>query len=259
MKYLVLLAVQAGKVMQKNFRLGMERTCKDDNTPLTKTDTDINKLVVDWIRGDFPHIRVIGEEESLDVEGAEYTILCDPVDGTIPFCRGIPVSAFVMSVMRKNQPIAAVIYDPFMDRMWHATKGEGAFLRQPGGKKPIKVSTHSTLKSSNICMVWWKGSPFNLHAVCEKLMAAGVIWMNPCSIAYFGDILASGELDATIFPGSKGWETSAMQLIVEEAGGKATDIHGNPMRYGPNGEINGHIISNGLFHDELVRLVASCQ
>ncbi|MES2214332.1 MAG: inositol monophosphatase [Patescibacteria group bacterium] len=259
--YLQGLALRAGSIIKQNFCLGMVRQTKDDDTPLTVTDTEINQLVVDSIRNDYPHVRVIGEEGNYDVEEAEYTVLCDPVDGTIPFCRGTPISTFVISVMKEHQPLAAMIYDPFMDRLWHATHGSGAFLMTNGGMstRRILVSTHNTLRRSNICMVWWKGSPFNLHAAAQKLMDAGSTWGNPLTIAYYGGLLASGEQDATIFPGLKGWETAAMQLIAEEAGGKATDIHGDTLRYGPQGEIEGHIISNGLIHDELVELVASCQ
>lgn len=254
------LALQAGEITRDNFKLGMSRISKEDNTPLTETDTAINQLVVNFIKSDFPHVRVIGEEGNYDVDDAEYTVLCDPVDGTIPFCRGIPISAFAISVIKGHQPLASVIYDPFQKRMWWAEKGRGAWLSySTGAPVPIKVSKHSSLKRSNICMVWWKGSPYNLHAVCEKLMDAGAIWGNPCTIAYYGGLLASGEQDATIFPGNKGWETAAMQLLAEEAGGKVTDIHGDAMQYGPNGEIKGHIISNGLLHDELVEIVASCQ
>jgi myo-inositol-1(or 4)-monophosphatase len=257
--YLGQLAFQAGSLIKDNFRLGMARVMKGDGTPLTETDTDINQLVVDSILKDYPHVRVIGEEGNYEVDDAEYTVFCDPIDGTIPFCRGTPISTFVISVVKKHQPLAAVIYDPFMDRMWHAQRGWGAFLTTGGKSRHIRVSTHASLHHSNICMVWWKGSSFNLHAVAQKLMDAGSTWGNPLTIAYYGGLLASGEQDATIFPGLKGWETAAMQLIAEEAGGKATDIHGNTLRYGLKGEIEGHIISNGLIHDELVELVASCQ
>jgi fructose-1,6-bisphosphatase/inositol monophosphatase family enzyme len=233
----------------------MERIVKGDNTPLTKSDTDINRLVIQSIERDYPHVRVIGEEENYEPADAEYTVLCDPVDGTIPFSRGVPISAFVISVIREHQPLAAVIYDPFQGRMWHAMKGCGTYLND----RMVRVSEHRSLKRSNVCMVWWKGSPYNLHGACEKLMEAGTIWTNPCVIAYHGGLLASGEYDATIFPGQKGWETAAMQLLAEEAGGRSTDIHGNPNKYGPLGEIEGHIISNGLLHDELVGIIASCQ
>jgi len=275
------LALRAGEITRSNFALGMAREIKDDDTPLTATDTVINQMVLDAIGQDFPHIHVVGEEGSLEVPNAEYVVYCDPVDGTIPFCRGIPISAFCISVIKGNTPLSAVIYDPFQERLWEADRnrstclwtkklvpasdgyvgpphtGHGSY--ESWESSPVFVSNHDTVNRSSLCMIWWKGSPYNLHGVCQKLMDEGAGWMNPVSIAYFGGLVASGELDATIFPGQKAWETAAMQLIVEGAGGKATDIHGNPIVYGKNGEIEGHIISNGRFHDQLVEIVRSCQ
>jgi fructose-1,6-bisphosphatase/inositol monophosphatase family enzyme len=251
------LAQKAGEITRNNFKLGMKREWKGDDTPLTATDTAINDMVVETITREFPHVRVIGEEGCNEVEEAEYTVYCDPVDGTIPFCRGIPISAFSIAVVRENTPVCAVIYDPFQDRMWHADKGNGCYMNDD--KQRVSVSSHSNIHRSMTCMIWWNGSPYNLHSVCEKLMEEGGGWTNPVSIAYFGGLLASGEIDATIFPGRKAWETAAMQVIAEEAGGKVTDIYGNPMKYGPKGEIEGHIISNGLIHDKLVEIITSCQ
>lgn len=267
-RYLSALAQRAGEITKQNFCLGMAKECKDDDTPLTKTDTAINQLVLDMVVNDFPKIKVIGEEGGFDPGNAEFTLLFDPVDGTIPFCRGIPVSSFCAAVIRGNEPLSAVIHDPFLDRTWLADRGKGCLqlsTRIVGNatrcqdEKAVSVSSHADILRSNICMVWWKTSGFNLHEVCEALMQEGALWMNPCSIAYWGGIVASGEYDATIFPGVNGWETAAMQLIVEEAGGKATDILGNPLVYGPNGEVNGHIISNGRIHGKLVELVRECQ
>ncbi len=254
--YLSNLAMQAGKITLQNFELGMQREWKSDETPLTATDTAINEMVLESLRCDFPHIHVIGEEGNYNVDGAEYKILLDPVDGTIPFSIGVPVSTFVISVVKENTPLVAVIYDPFNKRMWCAERGEGTWLINSGR---VHVSKHSTVHRANICLSWWKTANYNLHTVCQKLIERGATWMNPMSMAYFGGIIASGSSEGTIFPGQIGFETAAMQLIVEEAGGKVTDIYGNPMQYGPNGEIQGHIISNGLIHDELVEIVQSCQ
>lgn len=270
--YFAKLARQAGEITRQNFCLGMEREWKEDETPLTATDTAINDLVLNELGRDFPHVRVIGEEGSDNLTEAEYTVYCDPVDGTIPFCLGVPISSFCISVVRENTPLSAVIYDPFSERLWSADKGCGCHLEVGKGKidegaigsalRPLwfphlqcSVSKHSTIHKANICMVWWQGSPYNLHDVCPLIMSRGGKWMNPASIAYFGGLVASGQFEATIFPGTKAWETAAMQIIVEESGGKVTDIHGNPMRYAMNGEIKGHIISNGLIHDQLVELV----
>jgi fructose-1,6-bisphosphatase/inositol monophosphatase family enzyme len=263
--YLMELANHAGQIMRKNFRLGMTREVKADNTPLTETDTAINNYVLEMLAADYPEVEVLAEEGDRVNDGAEYRVICDPVDGTIPFSRGIPTFAFCIAVLKGNEPQAAVIYDPIVDRMWHATRGEGAFM---WSKKlnygiyqiPMKVSIHGALKRAYIGMVWWTKSPHCLHGVCEKLMGQGALWVNFASIAYFGGLIAAGEYDATIFPGPRSVETPAMALIVEEAGGKATDLRGQPLVYGPKGETPyGHIISNGLIHDSLVEIVADCQ
>lgn len=255
--YLRDLAEEAGSIIRANFKLGMAKEWKEDETPLTVTDTAVNNLVLKVFRRDYEHIQVIGEEGSNEVQGAEYRVYCDPVDGTIPFCMGIPVSAFCISVVKEHTPLVAVICDPFNHRMWHATRGQGAFL----GTNRVQVSRHTEIKRSNICMCWWGGSGYNLHGVCQKLMDAGAKWMNFASIAYFGGLVASGEMEATIFPGQYAWETAAMSLIVTEAGGKATDLFGDPIKYGDDGKMlsHGHVISNGLVHDELLRLVRDAQ
>lgn len=253
--YLSWLAHNAGSIILKNFTLGMRRSDKEDKTPVTISDTDINSMVLSNVCKNFPHIHIIGEEGNREVADAEYTVICDPVDGTIPFSRGIPISTFVISVLKNLQPIAAVIYDPFQKRMWTAERGLGTFLNG----KPAQVSQHGSLDRAHICMVWWGGAEYNLNDVCGKLMERHAQVMNPLGIAYHGGLLASGECDATIFPSRKGLETAAMQLIAEEADGKVTDIHGRPMKYGPQGEIEGHVISNGLVHDEILEIIASCQ
>ncbi|MDP2641706.1 MAG: inositol monophosphatase [bacterium] len=257
--YLAQLAAKASEIMRSNFRCGMSRPCKDDGTPLTETDTAINTLVLESIAKDYPHVAVLGEEGDQHVDGAEYRIVCDPVDGTIPFSRGIPVSTFCISVLCGDEPLVALISDPFMERRWHAVRGGGAFLYDETGIRPIKVSAHPELHRSNISMIWWAGADYNLTLVATKLMDEKALWGNYLSVAIMGGLVGSGEYDASIFPGRRSLETPAMQLIVEEAGGRATDIHGNALRYGPKGETDGHIISNGLIHDDLVGLVASCQ
>jgi Archaeal fructose-1,6-bisphosphatase and related enzymes of inositol monophosphatase family len=273
--YLKKLAWRAGGIMKANFCLNMERQWKSDETPVTVTDTAINDLVLELLGKDFPDVRVIGEEGSNTIEDAEYTIFCDPVDGTIPFSLGVPVSTFCISVFEKGEPIIGLIYDPFQERMWFAERGQGAFLWQvpefhhdplykeewsdkKGDTTRIHVSACNTINRSNISMIWWKGSPYHLHDVCAELMDAGGHWINLASLAIFGGLIASGTIDSSIFPGKNAWETGAMEVIVEEAGGKVTDIFGNNMVYGPRGQIQGHIISNGLIHDELVKMVGRC-
>ena len=254
-RYLCSLAERAGEIIRREFSLGMDIELKADSTRVTAADTDVNEFVIEAFRQDFPHIDLIAEEGSSRVEGAEYRAFCDPVDGTFPFSIGAPISAFSISIVRDQTPLVAVIYDPFMNRMWYASRGRGCFLN---GSRAA-VSTHATISDSSICALHWRGSPYNIGAVTEDLMNARATCINPVSVAYFGGLVASGTIEATIFPAQKALETTAIQIIVEEAGGRVTDIHGNEMRYGPEGEMKGHIISNGLVHDALLEVVHANQ
>ncbi|GMU74257.1 MAG: hypothetical protein AMXMBFR44_4540 [Candidatus Campbellbacteria bacterium] len=245
--------------MAEKFSVGTTSVWKSDRTPVTEADTQINELVLNALRRHYPHIHVISEEGNGEVDGAEYRILCDPLDGTFAFMYGLPISSFCISVLRENTVLSSVIYDPFCKRMWSADRGKGAFLN--GAPTRVNVIDGITKPNPvNVCIVWWQGCYYNMHAVAGEVMAANMHVMQPMTIALCGGLIASGTLEATVFPGQRGWETAAMGLIVEESGGKVTDIHGNPVQYGPTAEIEGHIISNGtLVHNSLVDIVRRCQ
>lgn len=256
--YLKRLANKAGKIIVRNFgKVGKElkRELKEDNTPVTIIDKDINNLVTKSISNDFPEISIIAEEGNCEITDARYRVFCDPLDGTFPFCMGLSIQTFCISILEENTPLIGLIYDPFHKRAWYAIRGKGSFLNE--GR--IKVSQNNRISGSQFSLIWWKDAHYNIGKVNDKIFDVGGVSINLMSIAIFGGLIGQGLVDGSIFPSKKGWETAAMQVIVEEAGGKVTDIHGKEMTYDPKGEINGHIISNGLIHNELVEIVASCQ
>ncbi len=240
--YLVALALEAGKIMKQNYGLGMERQWKADESPVTVTDKTINQLVIDRIKRDFPQVHVRGEEGSGEASRSPLLILTDPVDGTVAFSTGIPAFTFVISLVNDGVPILACIYDPMQDRVYTATKGGGAYLNNT----PIHVSTRREIKRSFVNVVMWKGCGYEMVPVLSNLIEKGANTMVPLSIAYWAALVAAGELDATIFPSPYAWETAAIKLLVEEAGGKVTDLYGEDQRY--DGTIRGHIASNGYLH-----------
>ncbi len=253
-KYLADLAFQAGRIMNRAF--GMRGRFKDDGSPVTLADIAINKRVIRQISLDFPRISVIGEEGSREVPDAKYEIYCDPICGTIPFCLGCSVFSFCVSVVREQKPLIALIYDPSpgRERTWHAERGKGAFLN----KDPVRVSEFSSLAVSAVCMAWWRDAPYNLSKMFGKLLKKARVCLNPAALAYFGGLTASGHIEATVYAGNYVWEAPAMQLIVEEAGGRFTDLKGNNVSFGKKRTICGHIASNGLVHEELVSMAREC-
>lgn len=244
------LAREAGYMMLEGFNLERDWTTKEDSTPLTKTDLAINAFVLRAMEENYPGVHVLAEEGNREVEGAEYVALCDPIDGTSAFALGIPVSAFCLSVLKGDQPVAGVIHDPFQKRTWIAHKGEGAFLN---GER-VHVSDHQEIPGSNVMLVKWHNCGFHLDWVESRLMEKGAKVQNITSLAYFGGLIASGTVEASIFPGRGALETAAMQIIVEEAGGLVTDLYGDPILYKTAGYKlkNGALASNGVIHPKIL-------
>lgn len=238
--------------MKQNFVMGMKQEWKSDNSPVTETDLKIHTLVDSSIQRAFPDHAILSEEgeDSTFVPGdSEYVWICDPVDGTHNFSHGIPTATFMLSLVKDGVPILGVIYDPFMDRMFYAEKGKGAFMNG----KPIKVSNGPILKKTLIGIGKTKGVK-NLFPVMEKLKDHGARMINGLSIGYMGALLAAGEMDATFFGGTDPHDTAAIQILVEEAGGKATDFYGEVSdRY--DRDVEGQLASNGVLHEELMRIL----
>ena len=244
------LAKQAGGIMRANFILGMDRELKGDGTPVTKTDLAINSLVIEEVKNHYPEHAVVGEEENNAKADAEFAWICDPVDGTIPFSHGMPTCAFSLALTQNGEPILGVAFDPFLDRMMVAEKGKGTTLN---GEK-VKVSKTNSLKGAYISHCIWPKMQYPMDGLIDDMVfkkeaqSFGI-----GSIVYNAMLLAAGEIDAITFGHTTAHDVAAIKIFVEEAGGKVTDLWGESQRY--DREIKGAIISNGLIHELMLRLV----
>lgn len=246
------LADQAGEIMLEHFQVGVANDIKahEGNTPVTIADTAINSLVIEAIKRQYPTHAVIGEEESYGQENADYTWVCDPIDGTIPYIAGIPTNVFSLAMVDNSdgQPVLAVVFDPYMKRKYWATKGSGAFMNNT----PIRVNEISEIGDA---LVGGSGSRSNVINAAEYKAAVIKACFRPVILScgmYEAMLVATGQIAATVFPGAGCYDAVSAKLIVEEAGGKVTDVFGDEQRY--DMPIKGAVISNGRMHEELVRI-----
>jgi len=246
------LARQAGDIMLKNIKLGMTKEWKEDNTPLTVSDTTINELVISTISKEFPDHAVLGEEGSHNLESdAQYTWVLDPIDGTIPFSHSVPIFAFSLALTENGVPILGVIYDPIMDRMVVAEKGAGTTLNGA----PVRVSDATSVNQTLIEVQSWRGYHRNLNSLKNTLIEQGAQATTICSVVYAGMLVAIGEYGGVIFSGTKPWDAAAVAIVIEEAGGTTSDLDGNSQRY--DQPMNGFVASNGKLQSTLLELVSS--
>lgn len=246
LEFAQMLARQAGEVMRRNFTIGMKKEWKEDKTPLTVTDTTINSLVLNAVKDSYPDHSFVGEEES-NIKESEYTWVCDPVDGTVPFSHGYPTFVFSLALTHNGESVLGVVFDPIGDRLLKAQKGKGAFLNN----KPISVSNDMLDERAFVSLNCDK----KLLGLREQLLAKGCYLPVLYSCVYAGMLVASGEFEGEIYEYDKPWDGAALKIIVEEAGGKVTDLLGNEQRY--DRTINGLIVSNKVVHDDLVAAVRS--
>lgn len=222
--------------------MGMKKQWKANETPVTKTDIAINKMVIDGVKKNFPGHDVLGEEASHLKNHGEFVWVCDPVDGTIPFSHGVPCFVFSLALVHRGVPILGVIFDPVLDRLLFAEKGTGTLFN---GKK-IRVSKHG-MNHAALCwcsnrLVW---------PLMEKF--PNCFPLNFYSFVYGGMLVPLGEFVAALYVGPFAHDAAAIKIVVEEAGGKVTDLNGRDQRY--DGPVRGCLVSNGVVHKDLVKIV----
>lgn len=253
LKFAQELAREAGDIMLSYFDTDMNSRKKEDESLVTIADEEINQLVIERVREKYPEHAVFGEEASTKNK-SEYLWVCDPIDGTVQFSKGVPLSVFSLALVYDGVPIVGVILDPFTNRLYHAIKEEPAYLNS----EEIKTNTNDLSRDSIINVEWWPEANFFLGDISKKLSRGSSCWVLALGVVIQGGIqVARGRYDGCIFAGTKrkSIDIAALKVIVESAGGKVTDIYGNEQRY--DGDIKGAIISNGKIHDELVRACTS--
>lgn len=246
------VAFSAGDIMLSYFDTDVAQHVKLDKTIVTVADEAINRLVLDEVATKYPEHSVFGEEASIDKQH-EYAWVCDPIDGTVPYAKGLPVSVFSLALVRDGVPIVGVVYDPFAKRLYHAYSGSGAFLND----QPIRVSDAGLERHSIINVEWWPEADFDIDTACHAIsLETKAYVLHLGTIINAACYVASGRYEACVFAGTTGKnvDIAAVKVIVEEAGGKVTDLYGNEQRY--DQDIRGALITNGKVHDQLINKLA---
>jgi fructose-1,6-bisphosphatase/inositol monophosphatase family enzyme len=244
------LALEAGKMMRRAFRLNMEMTWKADHTPVTDADLAINKMVISKIRQAYPTDGVLGEELSFEPNRKRLWVI-DPIDGTYPFTLGAPLSTFCIALAVDDVAVIGIVLDPFLKRMFWANRGSGAFINDD----PIHVSNVNKISDNYITLSSrLTANGKKTGVIFDQVEDAGGKAFIFRSFAYSCCLVAAGTAVATLIGMPKPWDIAAAALILEEAGGKVTDNLGQASSYKSAKVLIG---SNGLVHDRMLELVNS--
>lgn len=241
------IAKQAGLIMRKYFNGDQQVEHKEDGSPVTIADKQINRLAIEELKKHFDD-GVIGEEEVTAEYGMGRRWFCDPIDGTKAFVWGLPTAMFSLGLVIDGTPVLGVAYDPFLDMLYEAVSGGGSYCNGEhlrvsskelaGGYVAVTSSIEKLIKQPE-------------HA--ERLIKAGARLVTFSGAVYKSCLVARGRLVGYIEGGVNAHDMAAVQVIVEEAGGKVTGFDGVKLNYAK--PFKAAIVSNGIGHEQLVRCV----
>ena len=243
------VAREAGALLLDSFqrRIGFEY--KGDVDLVTAADRASEKLITERIAKLWPTHDLMGEEGSRRETGSDYRWYIDPLDGTTNFAHGFPVFSVSLALEFKGERIAGIVYDPTRDELFAAEKGSGAFLND----RPIHVSkvdrVEESLNATGFPSHKRHKNP-NIHFYHEiTLRTHGV--RRAGSAALDLSYVAAGRLDCFWEFNLNPWDTAAGVLLVQEAGGRVTDMAGGPW------QLNSRetLATNGLVHDGFVHIM----
>jgi histidinol-phosphatase len=240
----------ADEIARSHFRRDLEITTKPDRTFVTQADTAIEREIRARIAAAHPDHGLVGEEYGVEDGGATTRWYIDPIDGTHNFIRGVPLFGTLLAVERDGELQAAVLSAPALHARWWARRGGGAWARSIDDTAPrrIGVSGIDTLGAAQLLY----GSGHEIEASgrapgFRELL--GAVWRE----RGFGDfwgyaLVAEGAAEAMVEVGLKSWDAAAPTVLVEEAGGRVTDIDGRRAI-----DAGTFVVSNGILHDEVLR------
>lgn len=243
------IAYKAGKIMLKYFNQDNGASYKGDKTIVTLADKEINSYLIEKVKEKYPTHAIDGEEEQSGQ--SNFVWVCDPVDGTAMYARHVPVAVFSLALVIDGVPNVGVVYDPFTDSLYSAIKGKGAYKNNE--KISVNDYTFDDIRAVCHCDMWSKAK-YNVCNVFKKLSQKTNL-NDIGSIARASVLVATGDYSLAIFTGTehKNCDIAAVKVIIEEAGGKVTDLFGNEQRY--DRSIEGALISNGKVHNEVVETI----
>ncbi len=223
---------------------------KGEHDLVTAADRASEQLIVDRLKAAYPSHHIMAEEGGETMGSSEYRWYVDPLDGTTNFAHGFPVYNVTLALEHKGELIAGVIADPTRNEVFTAERGSGAFLN--GDRIHVSNASNLTValagtgfpsrkRHKNVNVHFFHQVSMVTHGVRRAGAAA-------LDLAY----IACGRLDMFWEFSLNPWDVAAGVLLIQEAGGKVSDMHGAPVSLnGPN-----ILADNGLLHDETLALFA---
>ncbi|MCA1711671.1 MAG: histidinol-phosphatase [Actinobacteria bacterium] len=242
------LANAADAITTARFRaLDLQIESKPDLTPVSDADRSVEQALRALVGSRRPGDLVLGEEYGSDGDGPRRWVV-DPIDGTKNFVRGVPVWASLIALQVDGEVTVGVVSAPALGRRWWAARGLGAWAGTgTQDARKLQVSQVASLADAHLSyssLTGWEEQGrlpglLGLSRRVWRTRAFGDFWSHV--------LVAEGAVDVSCEPEVSLWDLAALQVVVEEAGGRFSDLSGAAR---PDG--GSVVCSNGALHDEVL-------
>ena len=243
------LVRRAGALQRDAFGRSFRIDKKGTIDLVTEVDVAVERMFRERLAERHPGHDVLGEELGGPADGgtSDYCWICDPIDGTTNFAHGLPFFCSTVALEVRGRLEVGAVYDPMRDELFSTRRGGGAFLNG----QTLAVSSTTALIDSLLVT----GFPYSVQVQLEDLVRTfGAFLARSRAVRRLGsaalDIcyVAAGRMDGFWEQGLNAWDIAAGVLLVQEAGGRVTDLDGGPFDL-RTGRI---VASNGPIHDAML-------
>jgi histidinol-phosphatase len=241
------LARKAGELTLQWFRsekLIIDR--KTDGTPVTEADLAAERMIRVELAASWPDDAILGEEEGVTDGTSGRRWFIDPIDGTKAFTHGVPLYTNLIGVDDEHGTAVGVINMPALGETVYAGRGLGCFCNGTAAR----VTERTALAGGYLTT---SGFDYWPEDMLTAVRASG-LQMRTWGDGYGYALVATGRVDVMVDPVAGTWDLAPMPVILDEAGGRFTDLTGEERVDGGNG-----VASNGRIHDEVIELLTGAQ
>jgi histidinol-phosphatase len=235
-----------------HFRRGVRVEVKPDRTPVTQADRDSEAAILAVVREAHPDHGFLGEETGAHAGSGRTRWIVDPLDGTKGFTRGRGFWGPLVALEHDGRVVAGAMALPILGEVYWAARGLGCWL-SAGGGDPVRQSVSRIAAWSDATLSL--GEP---HVLLRPplLERVGTLATTCASARCYGDLagcalVLRGQAEAWVEAGVQIWDLAPLQILVEEAGGRFTDLSGNATHAS-----GSCVASNGLVHDHVLAALA---
>jgi histidinol-phosphatase len=235
-----------------HFRRGVRVERKPDRTPVTQADRDSEAAILGVVREAFPDHGFLGEETGAHGGSAETRWIADPLDGTKGFTRGRAFWGALVALEHRGEIVAGAMALPALGETYWAARGHGAWLRA-GAEAPARLAVSRVGDWSEATLSFGEPHVLFRPPLLDRIAALA---LSAQTARCYGDLagcalVLQGKAEAWVEAGVQIWDLAPLQILVEEAGGRFTDLEGRPTHAS-----GSCVASNGLVHDHVLATLA---